>query len=373
MQEIVKRDYLINFAVIGLLIASLTALFHATMDMPGSDFFIKQVFYMILGGIVALVLSKCDYRFLAKHAPILYVCGIVFLMSVFVLGKKVNGALSWIDLGILNIQPSEVTRITTLLLLARFYEQNKGHFIKTKDLAKTAVVLIIPTGLVLVQPDLGMALIYFSMLGCFLILTRLAKWVPITAIAGACIVGISLYILYVISPTAFFEVVRPHQFERLTSFMHPEDDPLGAGYQYIQARKIVGSGQLTGAGILYMLASKAGKLPEKHTDFIFATIAHQWGFIGASLLLMLYFLLFYRLVHWAMKTPDPFASFFISGMVTMWVFQVFVNIGMNIGLSPITGLTLPFISYGGSSLLSNMIALGIIFSMREVSPLLELE
>ncbi len=371
VRERAKPDLIIAVALAGLTAISLTAVYTATRDIPGQTYMLKQVVWTFIGMGMLAAVQRLDYRLLAAHAHWLYAAGLGLLVSVFLFGKKVNGALSWIDLGLVSVQPSEIVRLTTLLMLARLYERHRGAFTRAEQLVKPLFVLMVPTLIVLVQPDLGMALIYLSMLGCFFLLARLARWAHVSAAAAVLLLTGGLYLLYTLSPDWFFQVVRPHQWERLTSFVHPENDPLGSGYQYIQAKKVVGSGTLHGTRMLRVMPMSA-KLPEQHTDFIFAVIAQQWGFIGASLLLLCYLLMFYRLVDWAMHTPDLFAAFFLSGMVTMWSFQVFVNIGMNIGLSPITGLTLPFVSYGGSSLVSNLIAFGLILRMRRPSALWEI-
>lgn len=374
MEKIEKRNAaIIYFVLFGLIVYSLAAVYMATKAHPLSILAIKQAVWVGIGCSFMLMISKVDYRIWSRFAFIIYVVGIAAICSVFVLGKKVNGALSWIDLRILSVQPSELTKLTTLIMLARLYEKQNGSFFELRQLLLVVGTITFPMMLVLIQPDLGMALVYLSLLGCFFVMTRVSSWVHIALVCAIVALLVALYSLYSYSTDMFYQIIRPHQFERLTSFLHPEDDPLGSGYQYIQARKVVGSGQLGGMGILQILKTNQEKLPEQHTDFIFAVIAHQWGFMGASALLFLYFLLFYQLIHWAIETPDLFASFFISGMVTMWSFQIFVNVGMNIGLSPITGLTLPFISYGGSSFITNLIACGFLLSMREPSPFWELE
>ncbi|MGD8189262.1 FtsW/RodA/SpoVE family cell cycle protein [Brevibacillus ginsengisoli] len=374
MEKIEKKNPAILYLVLcGLVFYSLAAVSTATKSSPVSVLTYKQTVWVGIGFVAMMVISRMDYRIWAKKAFWLYGFGILAVCSVFVFGKKINGALSWIDLGVLSIQPSELTKITTLIMLARIYELHDGVFYRSEQLILVGGIIALPTLLVLIQPDLGMALVYLSLLGCFMLVTRIPGWVHLALVTAVLGLILGLFSLYSFSEKLFYQVIRPHQFERLTSFLHPEDDPLESGYQYILAKKIVGSGQLGGMGILQLLNSSHEKLPEQHTDFIFAVIAHQWGFAGASALLILYFLLFTQLVHWAMNTPDLFASFFISGMVTMWSFQIFVNIGMNIGLSPITGLTLPFISYGGSSFITNLMACGFLLSMHTPSPTRQLE
>lgn len=367
-----KGDWLIYCCLFGLLSISLTAVYSATRDSFGHYYAGKQLVFAAIGLMLFFYCRRYNYRLLAKNAHIIYGIGICLLLSLYLIGKRVNGATSWIDLGVINLQPSEFTRLSTLLLLARLYEINQGECKSHLQVGFALLILLLPTLLVLLQPDLGMSLIYLSMFTCFFLLTRLSLSIHLTAAGLLLAASVCLYGLYTYAPDIFFQVVRPHQLERLTSFIHPEHDPLGSGYQYMQARKVVGSGQLGGTGLLPMLRSGVN-LPEQHTDFIFAVIAQQWGFIGASSLLLLYFLLLYRLVHWAMNTPDPFASFFISGMVMMWSFQIFVNIGMNIGLTPITGLTLPFVSYGGSSLLSNLIGFALVTKMKQPPYLWEID
>ncbi|UFJ42728.1 rod shape-determining protein RodA [Brevibacillus humidisoli] len=373
MLEKAKPNPLVITTLTCLLLISLLAVYQATREQAGWIYLLKQSAWALLGGGMLLVIRQMEYRLLVQHADWIYRFGVLALASLFLFGKEINGARSWIDLGILSIQPSEIARITTLLMLAKLYEQLQGTIENVKQLGRVLMILIIPLLLILIQPDLGMALIYLTMFGCFLLLAKLpAGFHLVTGVTVLLLFG-GLYLLHASSPSLFFEIIRPHQLERLTSFLHPEADPLGSGYQYLQARKVVGSGELFGIGLLQIDPGTGPHLPERHTDFIFAVIAQQWGFVGSSFLLLLYFLLFYRFVQWAIRTPDPFAAFFISGMVTMWSVQIFVNIGMNIGLSPITGITLPFISYGGSSLLSNLIGVGLILSMKEPSPLWWLE
>ncbi|GAA4708684.1 FtsW/RodA/SpoVE family cell cycle protein [Brevibacillus fulvus] len=373
MEEKEQSDWLIYLSLTGLLLFGMITVFSATRATYGYYFVIRQCLWIVLGTLVAALVSKMDYRCMARYAHWFYLSGIVFLVSLFLLGKRVNGATSWLDLGFLRLQPSELTRLTTLFMLARVYEQKKGICQSWTELVQVGALLSIPTVLILLQPDLGMSLIYCSLLVCFFVLTQLPPKFHFALFAILILFFLLLGGLYLYTPELFFRLIRPHQWERLTSFLHPESDPLGSGFQYMQARKLVGSGQLGGMGMFYLLAAQGTKLPEQHTDFIFAVVAQEWGFIGASCLLLLYFLLLYRLIQWAMRTPDPFAAFFISGLVTMWSFQIFVNIGMNIGLSPITGLTLPFISYGGSSLLSNLIGFALAVCMRKPPPLWELE
>lgn len=371
MEEKQARDDDVYIVILLLLAIGLCSIYSATRYSM-QPLAAKQAIWAVAGMGCFLVIGNVDYRHYAQQAVYLYGAGILLLFSVFLIGKKVNGAISWIDLGVLNVQPSELARITTLIMLSRLYEWNQGVFEKTEEIGKALILVLLPTTLVLFQPDLGMALIYLALLGAFFVMSRISHAVYIIIVTSTISFLFFLYGLHSYSPSLFFQIIRPHQLQRLLSFLHPETDPLGSGYQYIQARKVVGSGQLGGAADRWIISSGGAKLPEQHTDFIFSVVAQQWGFLGASILLLLYFYLFFRLVAWAMQTPDLFAAFFISGMVTMWAFQVFVNIGMNIGLSPITGLTLPFISYGGSSLISNLIAFAMIVSMRQPSPLWKL-
>lgn len=368
-----ESDTLLVFALTGLVMAGIMSVTMASLGKAGYTYSIKQLIWAMIGMLLITGLRTIPYRLLARHAIAIYTGGIILLASVYFIGKKVNGATSWIDLGPISLQPSELARLTSLILLAHFYDRHKGVFTRTGDVWKAILTVLLPTLLVLAQPDLGMAMVYLSLLGCFFVMAKVPLWIPLLTMTGAVAMIAGLYSLYHWSPDLFFQLVRPHQFERITSFLHPENDPLGSGYQYIQAQRYVKSGSLGGTGDLWLSFSTDGKLPEQHTDFIFAVIAQKWGFIGASGLVLLYFLLFYRMISLAMLATDRFVAFFLSGIVTMWAFQVFVNIGMNIGLSPITGLTLPFVSYGGSSLLSNMMAIGLILGMIHPSPLQPLE
>lgn len=309
---------------------------------------IQQLIFSALGLFFFFVVSQIDIHALTNFAKLIYLLIIFLLIAVLIIGFETRGTLRWIPLGIFNIQPSEFAKPALIIFLAKFWSENlptwKNIF---KSLLWSAPLFI----LIFRQPDLGSAL------------TISAIWIGLLFAARISFKKIIIIILI----TAFtiplsWTILHDYQRQRIVSFISPQSDPLGRGYNLIQSTIAVGSGQFLGRGLGRGTQSRLQFLPEFRTDFIFASIAEEMGLLGSSLILSLYLFLIIYGLSLANKISDPANFLVVIGVISMLLFQTSVNIGMNMGLLPITGITLPLISYGGSSLISTFISLGLISS-----------
>ena len=309
---------------------------------------IQQLIFTVIGMIFFFLVTQIELQSIKNLIKPLYIFILIMLIAVLILGFETRGALRWIPLGIFNIQPSEFAKPILILFLAKFWSDRRATWLNIlKSLLWVAPFFI----LVFKQPDLGSAL------------TLIAIWLGmllVTHISVKKILVIALIIIFVI-PTSW-SFLHDYQRQRILSFLAPESDPLGKGYNLIQSTIAVGSGELFGRGLGRGTQSRLQFLPEFRTDFIFASIAEEMGFVGSLLLLSLYLFLLVYFLRVAQRVNNPFGLLVIMGVVSMFLFQVFVNIGMNVGLLPITGITLPLISYGGSSLIATLLSLGMVAS-----------
>jgi rod shape determining protein RodA len=338
--------------VTGLLLLCLGSLGLFLLLTLGVGVFYQQLFFIFLGFILLFVCSRIDAVLLWWFAPIGYVVANILLLLSY-LGPNIRGATRWIMIGGAQLQPSEVAK--PLLLLAFSYFIAKYSPRKLKNLPLHLILFLIPFVLVFKQPDLGSSLVY----GSFWVAMLLAGGLPIILIV---IVG-ALGALFL---PAGWSVLLPYQRDRILTFLNPALDPKGAGYNALQAMIAVGSGQLIGRGLGRGTQSQLRFLPEHHTDFIFATLVEELGFIGGLLLFVLYVLLLLRIIwpflRGAHQEVKVFA--FSLGLFAMLFSQIFINTGMNMGLIPITGITLPFVSYGGSSILALAISFGFLWALQ---------
>ncbi len=308
----------------------------------------QQLLFATVGVAFALLISRLDIESLKNFINPLYVIVTVLLLAVFILGIETRGTLRWIPLGIFNIQPSEFAKPVLILFLAKFWSEKLpswGNIIKS-------LFWIIPYFLLIfIQPDLGSAL------------TIIAIWLGVMFAARVSVRKILiLALIIIIAAPSSWVFLHDYQRQRILGFLAPQSDPLGKGYNLIQSTVAVGSGQLSGRGLGRGTQSRLQFLPEFRTDFIFASIGEEMGFVGSVLILLLYIYLLLYSIRIALKSNSHFIYLIVFGVVSMVLFQVFVNIGMNIGLTPITGITLPLISYGGSSLVATLLSLGIVAS-----------
>ncbi|EUJ31358.1 putative cell division protein RodA, FtsW [Listeria floridensis FSL S10-1187] len=365
-----RIDYGIVLTLMLLCIISLVSIYSAqlTNQQYDANFVIKQAVWYVVCTFAIVVMMQLDYERLTKWAYYFYALGIFMLLFVLLFGKEVKGAKSWIIIPFLgSIQPSEIVKVIMIIVLAKvIMDHNKKfkmHSVKSDFwlLAKFALVLVLPLALIMLQPDLGTALVFIAIVSGMILVSGIS-WKIIVPIYGSIAAVGTAAIWMVINHQSWLVALgfKPYQFERITTWINPETDPQGGGYQVLRAMTAIGSGQISGNGAGYNAIS----IPENHNDFIFTVIGGDYGFIGASILLALYFLLIYQIIRVALDINVPFYSYICTGVVMMIMFHVLENVGMNIGLLPITGIPLPFVSYGGSALLGNMMAIGLILSIR---------
>ena len=314
-----------------------------------SVLFKKQVIWILIGLVLFFVAYYLGDGYIEEATPTFAAVILLLLLAVLTAGKIAGGAQRWISIGGFNFQPSEFAKIGVILLLARYYARRYQYGgIEFIDTLPAFGMVLVPFVLVALQPDLGTAGMFFFILA------------GVTVIA--CVKGrvIALFtILGSIAVPAMWFFMKEYQRQRVIIFLDPEKDPLGAGYHVIQSKIAVGSGGIMGKGYMQGTQGALRFLPEKHTDFAFAVFAEEWGFIGSALLLFLFALLISRLFILAVRSQDRFASFAIGGIAIYFITQIVINLSMVCGLFPVVGIPLPFISYGGSSMLTNMLALGV--------------
>lgn len=348
-----KIDWLLVIAVCLLMILGIILIYSVAIGTQAEQNYLnfkKQIVFFVLGLILFFITAVfIDYRFLIKASTSLYILGIILLVSVLIFGKQIRGTTGWFDLGWFSFQPVELVKIFLIIYLARFLSDKAKYLTQLKYLILSSLGVILLMILVVLQPDFGSALILFSLWAILIWLTGIKKS-HFAAIVSILIVG---------AVVSWFFVLQPYQKQRVLVFIDPSLDPLGSGYNVSQAIIAIGSGGIWGKGLTFGSQSQLKFLPESQTDFIFAVLAEELGFLGIVLLLGLFTLLFWRLIYWIKKNNDNFAVYLLLATCILFFVQMVVNIGGNLGLMPITGITLPFVSYGGSSLVANMILLGI--------------
>jgi rod shape determining protein RodA len=342
--------------VLALCTISVFEIYSATLHTKYAGSHTKQMFW-IAGGLAAMFLfSKIDYHRLLDMVPWAYVVFLLSLVAVKLVGHKVLGAKRWISIGPMHFQPSEWMKLILILLVARYFANLGGRRLSWMEIFKAFFLVGVPMALVLIQPDLGTALTYTPILvaGLFLggIDTKQSLILVVCAtvlVAGAWSSG---------------RVLKPYQKARLTSFINPDNDPRGTGYQLKQSLIAVGSGGVWGKGMAKGTQTQGDFLPIPHADFIFAAFGEEHGFVGAVFVLLLYFFILMRLIQNAQTAADLSGSLIIMGVVAVLTFQIAVNVGMVIGFMPVTGIPLPLMSYGGSSVLFTFLALGVVMNVR---------
>ena len=329
------------------------------LDVPGDPHYYvyRQLVFVAIGlvGLVATILVDPDlYRRLQKH---LYFGTLLLFVLVFLAGTVARGSRRWIDLGFFRFQPSEFGKLLVVLGLAGFLADRFRRVGELRTVLSAIGLAIVPIVLVFVQPDIGSALVYIAALAAVLFVagTRWPHLVVIGTVAALAVVSV-LWLL----PASGVDVLKPYQKNRLTGFLHPDQDPRGATYNVNQSIIAVGSGGTTGPGALGPTQTNQKFLPEHATDFAFASLAERHGFLGAGFLLMLYLLVVWRGLKVMTAARDAFSAIAAGGIVFALLFQIFVNVGMTIGIAPVTGIPLPMVSVGGSSMVANLLAIGVL-------------
>jgi len=359
------RNSFLTILIVALIIASLgiLSIYSSNYEKEGDTWrtiYQRQILWVILGLVFFVLISNLNYRRFWDWTYFLYGAAVFFLLLVYILGAVRLGAQRWLRIGWFNFQPSEFAKIALVIFLAKYFSRKSiddinllsGKFGIFRGIVLPLIFIGIPVVLIVEQPDLGSALMILILFMAFLYITQVKLRYIVVLLA------ISLL------PLPFmWHFLRDYQKERLLVFLNPNIDPLGAGYTIIQSKIAIGSGGLFGKGWLAGTQSQLHFLPESHTDFIFATFAEEWGFLGSLGLLFLYFLIIRQGFYIAQRTHDAFGSLLAFGISLMLCIQIFINISMNLGLAPVVGLPLPLMSYGGSSVFITFVALGILVNI----------
>jgi len=356
------------FALFSLLIFGLVILRSASIGISSDPFFYlkKQVFIIFLGLALAILIVRYDYTQFRRFSPILYGISILLLLTVLIWGTEIRGTTGWIGLGSLPmVQPAEFTKVLLILAFAEFLNRRKGELDTLSDMLPCFLFMGIPFLLIIFQPDLGTALVYIAITLVMMFAAGANSKVLIQVIAVAVfLIALCLYLHF---QFGMWLPLEDYQLKRLTIFLDPYNDGQGGrgmGWNTIQSLVAIGSGGLTGKGLFQGTQVQLNFLPEHHTDFIYAVIGEELGFLGAAFVIICYGVLLIRAIIIASNSKELFGSLLVLGITAMWLFHVFESIGMSIGLMPITGIPLPFLSYGGSSMLANLIAVGLILSVN---------
>jgi len=305
-----------------------------------------------MAGLVAmLIVMSIDYHSIAHWSNIIYAINIVVLLSVLFAGEEGGGAQRWIGIGSFTLQPSEFAKLALIITMAKHLEKKKS-LDNLRDLFTVFLHMAVPMLLIAKQPDLGTSLVFVAITFGMMFIAGLSY----KMLAGIVAVG-------VLSLPVVWQFLKPYQRDRILVFLNPYLDPLGKGYHVIQSKIAIGSGKIFGKGLYQGTQNQLDFLPVKHTDFIFAVLGEELGFIGGIVLFCIYFMLLYYSIRVAFKARDLLGTYMVVGVVSMWAFQILVNIGMNVGIMPVTGIPLPFMSYGGSSFIMNMMAAGLILNV----------
>jgi len=362
-----KIDFTLVLILMLLSLASLIAIYSAD-----SSFVIKQVVFYVIGtGIIAGIM-QLDSDQLKKLSWYLYGIGIVLLLLLIVaptsIAREINGAKSWFTLPGFSLQPSEFVKVFLILILSKIIvDHQEKHIVKTLQtdfllLLKIGGITCVPLLLVMQQPDLGTSLVLIAIMVGMIFISGITWKIIAPIFIGGITLATAILYLVIWHPDWLEKYlgVKEYQFGRIYSWLDPYNYQSSTGYHLTQSLLAIGSGQTTGKGI----GTNEVVLPENHTDFIFSVVGEEFGFIGASIIISLFFLLIYHITKVALETKNSFYTCICVGVISMVTFHVFQNIGMTLGVLPITGIPLPFISYGGSSLLGNMLAIGLVFSIR---------
>ena len=368
-----KIDYGIILSILLLAIISVATLFSTTylIEGKGLQTTIMQIIWYIIGTIAIIVIMQFDSEQLWKLAPIAYGVGLLLLVLVLFFYDRptevFTGAKSWFKFGPLTFQPSEIMKIAFILMLARVVTQHNSeydeHFVKADMLliGKILLTSIFPLVLILLQNDLGTTLVFLAIIGGVILISGITWKLIAPMFAAASAVGGGLLFIVVYNRDLLIKFgFKQYQFARIDSWLDPYHDSADAAYQLIQSMKAIGSGKVFGKGF----GASEVYVPVRESDMIFATIGENFGFIGSTALIFIYFLLIYQMIRICFDTKNEFYTYISTGVIMMILFHVLENIGMGIGMLPLTGIPLPFISQGGSALLGNMMGVGLVMSMR---------
>lgn len=349
-----KSDWVLTLSIFLLTLVSLSALYASGQSSDEAyGNFIHQAIFVVTGFVLYVFVSQIDYRRLRSLGSIAYAGAFLLLVAVLLFGTTIRNTTGWFRIGTFGFQPIELVKVLWIIAMAAFLVNRGKKMNEWKYIFWLAGLMLVLVILAMLQPDLGSALVIIAVtIG--IILTTKISWNRVTIILG---------IILVVGVASWFLVLQEYQKERIQVLFDPSLDPLGRGYHVTQSIIAIGSGGWFGRGLGFGSQSQLKFLPEQQTDFIFAVIGEELGFIGAGLVLVLFGIVLYRSLRIALSSPNPFGAFLVYGIMLMVFFHIVINVGMNIGLFPVAGIPLPFVSYGGSSLLVMMIAMGIIQSV----------
>ncbi len=358
-------DFVLIALVIVLMGIGLVFVNSATSHSPVNGdplYYVKrQVIWVSIGIVLMVVFAAIDYSVWQRWWKVIYAGNLGLLLAVFVVGHSAMGAQRWIQIGPLPLQPSEMAKIFVILTLGGSLSKKEGRLSRWQDLLAPFAHVAVPMLLVLKQPDLGTSLAFVAILFVMLYVAQ-ARWQHLVIIGGS---GFALVVIWILAHFYLGVpiILRDYQLQRLLVFLNPQSDPHGAGYNIIQSIIAVGSGELFGKGIGSGTQNMLDFIPEQHTDFIFSVVGEEAGFVGAALLLVLFLVVILRAINVAQRARDSYGALVASGIAGLLTFHVLVNVGGVMGIMPVTGIPLPFISYGGSSLLTNAVGMGLLLSI----------
>jgi len=388
-------DWKTLLLALGLVGIGLLSIYSATVDVNAAANFYRQLAWAGLGFVAMAVAALLPIRTVQRLSWGFFGLMLVVLLVILVIGSTIKGARSWFGVGGFGGQPSELMKVATILAIAAFLSRSETSLSDLKDLLKTIAIAAVPMVLILAQPDLGTTIVFFAMLIPILYWAGVSNFflvailVPILVAFGALLgtaaflvaIAIGGGILYYFRENRFaaavafgitlavglsvqimYERLPAYQQKRIATFLNPEADPLGAGYNVVQSKIAIGSGGLTGKGFLRGTQTQLNYIPEQWTDFIFCVPGEEYGFLGASLVLVLFALLINRAIRIAALSKNRFGSVAAIGIAGVWITHVFINVGMSMGIMPVIGIPLPFLSYGGSALIANMIMAGLLMN-----------
>jgi rod shape determining protein RodA len=354
-------DPLLTLAVIGLGICSIVTLKQATENfIPGDPhyYIVRQAIYLAIGFVLMLGLSRIDYARLRRAKNPIYATLIFIILAVLALGHAAKGSVRSINFPLFSFQSSELGKVLLIVALSALIVERARHLGERDTTVRVMIAALIPAMFVIAQPDLGSGMVYMTIAYMLLFIAG-TSWRQLAALAALVVVAASFVL--VAAPAAGVHVLKPYEVERLTAFLHPSKSQANE-YQQEQSKIAIGSGQKTGRGAAASQV-QLGYVPESDTDFVFAAVGERYGFVGAGVVLALYALLIWRTLRILVMAKDLFGSLIAAGVAAMLMFQVFVNVGMTIGIMPITGVTLPLMSYGGSSVMTTLLAVGLLQSI----------
>jgi rod shape determining protein RodA len=346
-------DWFLFLAILALSGAGVASIWSTTDGTNLNSYFGKQLIYLCCSLLVFIVLLYFDYRLFSDYIILIYLAGLLVLGSVLVIGRSIHGNKSWLGVGIFSFQPSEIVKILVIIALAKYYSELDREYLEFRELVIGALIVFVPILMVILQGDLGTAVTFLPVYGVLSCLAGVKRKQLVMLVIA----------IVVAAPPAWF-LLRGHQKERIETVFNPANDPLRAGYQTIQSEIAIGSGRFFGKGFKQGSQGHGGFVPARHTDFVFAVFAEEKGFVGSIGILGLFLFISFRLFRTAREAKDKIGAMIVVGVLTLLLFHMMINIGMVAGLIPIAGIPLPFVSAGGSSLISFFAAMSLCMGIR---------